>query len=654
MTKKYGIPYFANYVNSDMSPDDARSMCPLAGFEKVLIRSKRGRNLEYCQIRNIYEGNTKENNYEIYSDGKFIKGSFHKYTNQDMLEVILENGHKLVQSTEHMNFILKGKNEKQEELAGKKLKKGMFLPYSLKKYLGEGGESELGYFVGAYAGDGSFDKDTSVIFSLENEKKKHVISKLYKIAKKYFGGHSASVEYSDTKLYTLKIHSRAAVGLCKDFVMGSKREKHYRARLFSTSLGFRNQVLKGHYETDGGNRGRIYTSSLKMVQSLNMLAATLGTTTSIYKDNCNNRFGKEPNYSVLVYKLNREKYGSFWFKKNNKLWVKIKSITKKPKTTAYCFTVADGEPVFTVGTSGILTHNCRLRLDNRVLRKRGGLFAANPLTGSIGVVTINMPRIGFLAQDEKEFFARLEKLMDLAKESLFIKRKAVESFTKRGLYPYCSYYLDNVFERFGEYWKNHFNTIGLLGMNEACINFLGKGKGIVSPEGHNFSLKVMDYMRKKLLQYQKESGDLFNLEATPGEGTSYRFARLDRQYFPAIKVANEGHKNGFAPYYTNSTQLPVGYTDDIFEALSLQDDLQGKYTGGTVLHGFLGEAPGSADIVKKTVRKISENFRLPYFTLTPTFSVCPKHGYLKGEHEYCPKCDQEIGYIENRKAPDRR
>jgi ribonucleoside-triphosphate reductase len=286
---------------------------------------------------------------------------------------------------------------------------------------------------------------------------------------------------------------------------------------------------------------------------------------------------------------------------------------------------------------------CRLKLDNRVLRKRGGLFSANPLTGSIGVVTINMPRVGYLSKNRREFFSRLGRLMDLAKESLEIKRRAVEEFTVRGLYPYCRYYLSDVHARFNEYWKNHFNTIGLLGMNEACLNFLKTN--IVSDQGKQFTLEVMNFMKQKLLIYQEETGNLYNLEATPGEGTSYRFAKLDKQYYPDIIVANEDviHKNGFAPYYTNSTQLPVGATDDIFEALTMQDELQANYTGGTVLHGFLGEAPSSVRLVKDLVKKIANNFRLPYFTLTPTFSICPKHGYLTGEHEYCPKCDEILG-----------
>ena len=304
---------------------------------------------------------------------------------------------------------------------------------------------------------------------------------------------------------------------------------------------------------------------------------------------------------------------------------------------------------------------CRLRLDNRVLRKRGGLFAANPLTGSIGVVTINLPRIGFLTrqrvktEDNREnlFFSRLEKMMDLAKESLMIKRKAVEEFTKKGLYPYCRFYLSGVYERNGQYWKNHFNTIGIIGMNESLKNLMGKG--IETAEGKMFALKIMDFMRKKILEYQKETGDLFNLEATPAEGTTYRFAKIDKQDYKEIIVANEKEtKEGAEPFYSNSTHLPVDATEDIFEALDHQDSLQTKYNGGTVFHGFLGESLPDTAGVKRLVKKIAESYHLPYFTLTPTFSICPNHGYLAGKHEFCPKCNPKtecevysriVGYI---------
>ncbi|SHG53076.1 ribonucleoside-triphosphate reductase class III catalytic subunit [Thermosyntropha lipolytica DSM 11003] len=284
---------------------------------------------------------------------------------------------------------------------------------------------------------------------------------------------------------------------------------------------------------------------------------------------------------------------------------------------------------------------CRLRLDNRELRKRGGgLFGANPLTGSIGVVTINMSRIGYLSKSKAEFFERLAHMMDLARNSLQIKRKTLENLTEAGLYPYSQFYLRHVKEGFGQYWKNHFSTIGLIGMNEACLNFLGKDIG--TPEGMEFAKEVLDFMRERLKEYQEETGDIYNLEATPAEGVSYSIARKDKEQFKDIIVANEEeYRRGAEPYYTNSTQLPVYYTDDLFKALKLQDELQTRYTGGTVFHVFLGESAPSPEAAKRLVRKICEQFRLPYFTLTPTFSVCPSHGYLNGKKPVCPVCAAE-------------
>lgn len=296
---------------------------------------------------------------------------------------------------------------------------------------------------------------------------------------------------------------------------------------------------------------------------------------------------------------------------------------------------------------------CRLRLDNRELVKRGGgLFGAYPLTGSLGVVTLNMPRIGYLAKTKKEYFERLSHLMDLAKEALLLKRAVVEKFTDEGLYPYSKVYLGAIKDRFGEYWKNHFNTIGLIGMNESLLNFMGKNIG--EEEGHLFAQEILDFMRTKLLIYQKETDLMFNLEATPAEGTSYQLAKLDKKLYPGIICANEDQLkiDHVEPFYTNSTNLPVNFTDDIFQALELQDDLQTKYTGGTVLHGFLGESMPNTASVKALVQKIAQKFSLPYYTLTPTFSVCPSHGYLKGEQKNCPTCGKTtevwsrvVGYL---------
>ena len=289
---------------------------------------------------------------------------------------------------------------------------------------------------------------------------------------------------------------------------------------------------------------------------------------------------------------------------------------------------------------------CRLRLDNRELRKRGGgLFAANPLTGSIGVVTVNLSRIGYLSKTKDAYFNRLGHMMDLARQSLKLKRDILENFTEQGLYPYSKFYLRDIRERFGEYWKNHFNTIGINGMNESLINFMNRP--LSTAEGQDFGLKVMDFMLQRLATYQEDDNQLYNLEATPAEGATYRFAKKDKELYPDIIVANEEvyREKGAAPYYTNSSHLPVNFSSDIFEVMEKQDVLQTKYTGGTVIHGFLGERLPDIESTKSLVKKIAENFHLPYYTLTPTFSICPKHGYLAGEHHYCPVCDEEIGFI---------
>ena len=265
---------------------------------------------------------------------------------------------------------------------------------------------------------------------------------------------------------------------------------------------------------------------------------------------------------------------------------------------------------------------CRLQMDMRELRKKtGGLFGAGEQTGSIGVVTINMPRIGYLAKDEKEFFARLDRLIQMAGESLEIKRKVVQKHLDGDLLPYTKTYLPTL--------EHHFSTIGLVGMNEACLNFLGCS--ICDDEGRKFAIKVLDHMKAKIQDLQESTGHIYNLEATPAEGTSFRLARLDRRLYPEIICSGDS-----TPYYTNSTQLPVGYTDDLFEALDLQAPLQSRYTGGTVFHAFIGERLSDPGLTASLVKRIAANYRIPYFTLTPTFSICPVHGYIPGEHESCP------------------
>lgn len=295
---------------------------------------------------------------------------------------------------------------------------------------------------------------------------------------------------------------------------------------------------------------------------------------------------------------------------------------------------------------------CRLRIDNRELQKRGGgLFGANPLTGSIGVVTINMPRIGYLAKTKEDFYNRLDALMDMARDSLEVKRQVLEGFTEKNLYPYTKYYLSELRDMNGTYWQNHFSTIGLVGMNEAVRNLFGMS--IADEKGRLFAQEVLEHMRDRLADYQAETGNNYNLEATPAEGTAYRLAKIDQKRLANHAVfANGVGKSVADPFYTNSTHLPVMHSDDPFEILDLQDELQTKYTGGTVIHFFLGERVTDAQAVRRLVHTICTNYRLPYFTISPTFSVCQTHGYLPGEVATCPKCSAEcevysriVGYL---------
>lgn len=304
---------------------------------------------------------------------------------------------------------------------------------------------------------------------------------------------------------------------------------------------------------------------------------------------------------------------------NNKLLFEMTAKYGTPYFSNYIN--SDMEP------SDVRSMCCRLRLDLRELRKKsGGFFGSGESTGSIGVVTINLPRIAYLSKDEEEFFSRLNYLMDLAARSLKVKRKVITKLLEEGLYPYTKRYLGT--------FENHFSTIGLVGMNEATLNAKWLHKNLGDPRAQQFAKNVLNHMRNRLIKYQEKYGDLYNLEATPAESTAYRLAKHDKEKYPDIITASDGDD----PYYTNSSHLPVGYTDDIFEALDIQDDLQVLYTSGTVFHAFLGERLPNWQAAAKLVRTIAENYKLPYYTLSPTYSICKDHGYINGEVTVCPIC----------------
>ncbi len=330
--------------------------------------------------------------------------------------------------------------------------------------------------------------------------------------------------------------------------------------------------------------------------------------------------GRGFQYPIPTYSITRD---FDWSEtENNKLLFEMTAKYGTPYFSNYIN--SDMEP------SDVRSMCCRLRLDLRELRKKsGGFFGSGESTGSIGVVTINLPHIAYQSADEKDFYARLDKLMDVAARSLKVKRTVITKLLEAGLYPYTKRYLGT--------FSNHFSTIGLIGMNEVGLNAKWLRKDLTHPETQQFAKEVLDHMRERLSDYQEQYGDLYNLEATPAESTTYRFAKHDKETFPDIITANENGK----PYYTNSSHLPVGYTEDIFSALDIQDDLQTRYTSGTVFHAFLGEKLPDWKAAASLVRKIAENYKLPYYTMSPTYSVCKTHGYLTGEQYVCPHCGEK-------------
>ena len=647
-TAKYGVNYFGNYINSEMRPEDVRSMC-FPGATKVFY--KNGKNSEYKRttIRNLVNNWNSKKEFYLFMNGKWIKiTKVFKLKNNTgkIIKVTLRNGEIIKMTPDHPAMIIE--NGKLKQVFAKDLKINDLIPIAKKGYEGNLGDFELGRWLGLYIAEGGIAKENVVYFSF-NKKERELQKFVKEVAEKRFAFpvHITKDPRWDTCQVWIK--SKAAVEWVRKFCSGnSALKKRILSSLYGMSKDFRLGVLVGSFQGDGYERDMEFNTTNKNLRDdLADLARSLGINYTKRTNPNNAKGGKK--FTSYILRLCKDTLGnlvshfpnarasssSIYHDFGEFYGIKIKSIEiQNYHASVYDFEVDSKEHLFQLA-NGVITHNCcRLRLELKKLYNRGGggLFGSGALTGSIGVVTCNLPRIGYLSKSKEEFFERLEKIMDLAKESLEIKRKTLERLTEKGLYPYCKYWLANIKKMRDQYWGNHFSTIGVVGMNEALLNFMGKDIG--SKEGRKFALEVLDFMREKLVEYQEETGHLYNLEATPAESTAFRLALKDKEKYPDIITA--GTKE--IPYYTNSTQLPVGYTDDPFLALELQDDLQCKYTGGTVFHIFLGERIQDPEQAKKIVKTVFENFNLPYISLTPTFSICPVHGYLAGEHFYCPKC----------------
>lgn len=648
---KYGTNYFANYINSDMKPEDVRSMCKLPGTE-IIYKNASGE-IAKTEIRRIIDDFLlRGNSIEILVNGKFekVKNVIKlRLENEEILKVTLDNGILDKMTLDHPSLIIKNGRLKMVESKG--LKIGNEFPFAKYPYEGKLGDFDIGRLVGLYIGDGWVSHDGAALNLVFNSKEKELIKFVQKIAEERFVASTSIYCNEEHHFARISIASKGLVEVMKEYVRGyGSLNKRLNSKIFARSLEFRKGVLIGIIESDGFLHKKknfiiLHLGNKDLILDILMLSRSLGINTTYFesknstgdkkKIGYNLRFaGDIPEWLRNYFKMKKGRnlkyrdYGNFY-------GVKIVK-TEKEKYTGYVydFELDNKEHAFQLA-NGVITHNCcRLRLDLRDLYNRGGggLFGSGNNTGSIGVVTINMPRIGYLSKTRKEFFERLGNLMDLAEESLEIKRKTIENFIKKGLYPYSKFYLSGIKKTRDAYYSNYFSTIGLVGMNECLLNFIEQD--ITSEKGKKLALEIMDFMRDKLLKYQEETGNIYNLEQTPAESTSYRLALGDKKKYPGIITA--GTKE--SPYYTNSSQLPVNYTNDVFEALKLQDEITCKYTGGSVFHIFLGERISGVESVKKLIKKIFENFHLPYITFTPTFSICPIHGYLSGEHWTCPKC----------------
>jgi anaerobic ribonucleoside-triphosphate reductase len=704
-TAKYGANYFSNFVNSDMNPEDVRSMC-LYPEEDILIKeSGEIKKTTIGELFNSYKGERLDK--EWFSLSKQIQ-SLSLNPGTGKLEWI--NISKLLEIKDDQLITIEAKDGKtmrvsKDHLVGVFTEEGIvkkkakdITEEDLILVLKDGSrvlnkeqeiDEDLAWFAGLFIADGNYLYDSryqekrlrGVQISF-NYQEKELIEKTKKVVKKLVDYDMKFIldKRYDNSLRGYVYNSKFAEYLSKE--KGVSKYNQLPKWIWSSSIETIKSFLLGFFDGDGYTDGKeIHINDEPLSKELNLLFQLVGiSTTYTIKENSqvirlqhvlgrgsnNDKVIKDKLHNLIPeFMLNKKSikgedgknlyqcYGckmvglstiDRWNISNEKIeWLRNSDFAVTEIKKIYSQDIKEGQLFYDieldknhyfVHSDGNITHNCcRLRLDNSELIKRGGgMFGSNPLTGSVGVVTLNLPRLAYLSKTKNEFFERIIKAMDLAKESLEIKRKAIENFADKGLYPYTKHYLSGVKKMRGSYFGNHFSTIGIIGMNEAILNFMGEN--ITTKKGQKFALELMEYMRDVLVKYQEETGNLYNLEATPGEGTSYRLASRDRKEFSDIITAGTDK----VPYYTNSSQLPVDHTRDVFEALEKQDKLQCSYTGGTVLHMFIGEKIEDITAVKALVKKSFENYHLPYITITPTFSICPEHGYIAGEHFKCPKC----------------
>lgn len=634
MTGKYGTPYFANFINSDLDISDVRSMCPLDGDVEILYFNKKFGKFFKSKIKDLYDRSKEDSEIYIISNGKLLPFKVNKFNEVPCYEIKTVNGMSIVTTGNHLNKVY----GKKEPVQTRNLTTEDYLPVSKKPFLGEDVLTRSqGFIIGAFLGDGSYT-DNGVVFSLNDETKKETMKFIEEYTAKFFGAKISEKRIisqitgkdSCVNVYCNSMFLRSFV---EQYVNGNNAlNKGINTNVYNTSYDFRMGIIEGLYATDGGNKLRIYTSSVSLRDDIVTLLSTLGIAATVSSDDRDGRLGTNPCYTVKWYQDSRSYYGNIFKQDEDYMWFRIKSVENiaTKKTSAYCVEIlSDCEPVFSL-PNGIVTHNCRLRLDLSELRRRnGGLFGSGDSTGSVGVVTINLPRIAYENKGNKEgFYKDLDKYLEIAKNSLVIKREWLQkNILETGAIPAFIEYVGTL--------NNHFSTIGVVGMNEMCVNLLGKT--ILDEEGKEFSLEVGNHIRNKLVDFQNECGALFNYEATPAESTCYRLALKDRKDYPDIFTQGEGEDC----YYTNSCHIPVNMIETIDKTFKHQEDLQLQFTGGTVIHCYF-EGPLSGEQAKQIVRAVNENYRVPYMSISPISRYCSRHGYVQEVTDVCPICGERL------------
>lgn len=653
MTGKFGTPYFANFINSDMDPGESRSMAIL-GAQNVIYINEQGK-IAKNEIRHLVSNWIKAEKdfkpkYKILMNGNFIdiidmfEVPYEKY--DKFVTVKLQNGYNQSFSYQHKCPIVR--DGKFMEVESQQLEKGDSFLVSIKGYEGSKiGNYNSGKILGYFLGEGWISKhsNSEINFAI-NIDRKDIVDEI----ERFFQEIACEVrveEQPEINIFKVYVYGKQAVGFVSQYIRGTTaKTKRLESKIWNSSLDFRKGVLEGLYDTDGYKKEKIlfHTTNKELCSDLIALASSVGMILKYRVNDKNTRYFNKD-------KSDLETFTSYELK----IWdnfptgevfgetfalVPVEEVCTPDSRSdvVYNFTVDTPEHLYEL-PNGIVTHQCcRLKIDLRELRRRGGgLFGSGELTGSIGVVTLNLPRLAYLSSKKydnvesakKDFFIELEKYMNIAKESLELKRVFLEKQLEVGLFP--------AFKEYVGHLENHFSTIGLVGMNEMCLNLLGTG--IKDDEGKQFSLEVLDFMRDKIADFQEETGNLYNLEATPAESCAFRLAKIDVGEF-GEDIITQGNTNGFAPYYTNSCHLPVSEVEDILQVISHQEELQEKFTGGTVVHLYTQNSM-SGDMAKHIIRTICENYKVPYVSISPVYSICPDHNFIEGNQPICPHCGKE-------------